>query len=360
MCGITGWIDTNGGVSPEAVRAAMERMRHRGPNDEGCFVDPSGTAALGHRRLSIIDIEGGRQPLTSKDGRYHLVFNGEVYNFRDLRRALETRGHTFATQTDTEVVLHLFEDHGIAACLFLVGMFAFALWDARERTLWFARDRLGKKPFLYGPREGRFFFASEFAALLEYAGVPRDVDPDALDAYLAYQYIPPPLSIWKAVRKLPPATWGFFREGEMRTSRYWTPECGLEPAPRRAAGEAEVFRRLADAVRQRLVSDVPLGVFLSGGADSSIVTGLMSLAGTKPLRTFSIGFEEEAFSELPHARRVAEHFGTEHHEETVRPDAAEVLPALVRHYGEPFADSSAIPTWYLSRFTGAHVRVALA
>lgn len=361
MCGIAGQIalDSGGSVSLDDVHRMTDEMTHRGPDDEGCFVDASRRVALGMRRLSIIDVATGQQPVFTENGSVACILNGEIYNFRALRQELEAKGHTFKSASDTEVLAHLYEEYGLESLQRLRGMFAFAIWDARTETLVVARDRLGKKPLYYAKHEGRLSFASEISALAALPGVPRVVDPAAVDLYLTYSYIPAPHSIFRAVRKLPPAHVMTVRRGRLTIERYWRIEnCD----PLRTAKEdllGQLRETLRDAVRVRLVSDVPLGCFLSGGVDSSSIVGLMSELSAKPVSTFSIGFADEKFNELEHARTVARHFGTDHHEFIVSPDAVEVLPQIVRHFGEPFGDSSAIPTWYLAKMTRQHVTVAL-
>ncbi len=339
----------------------IERLRHRGPDESGKAV--SGPCRLGHARLSIIDLATGRQPLANEDGSVLLVCNGEIYNFRDLRSGLESRGHRFRTSSDNEVILHLYEDHGAGCVKHLDGMFAFALWDANAERLLLARDRLGEKPLVYYEGGGLFAFASELAALLSLDAVPRVLDPEALHHYLSYLAVPFPLTIYQGVRKLPPAHILVHEHGKPTLSRYWD----LVPEPQDislddAAGQ--VRAAVESAVQTRLVSDVPLGAFLSGGIDSSIVVGLMSrLAG--PVQTFSIGFGDPAgaidpaYDELGFARIAAEQFGTRHTEFLVTPSAVDVLPVLARRYGEPFADPSAIPAYYLAQLTAGHVKVAL-
>ncbi len=368
MCGIVGLVDFSGRPIAEAlVRQMCERLAHRGPDERGIVSLPSGeragrggaTAALGIQRLSIIDVQGGHQPIANEDKTIWTVLNGEIYNFQPLREELEQRGHRFATCSDTEVIVHLYEETGEAFVNRLDGMFALALWDEREQRLLLARDRFGKKPLLYADTADRLIFASEFHALLSDPSIARDLDPTALEYYLTYMAIPAPLSIYRGVRKLPPAHLLIRDRSGTRLERYWS----LAYTPKLAIGETEAAQRLlellTEAVRKRLIAEVPLGAFLSGGVDSSAVVALMARCSERPVKTFSIGFEEARYNELPHARRVANAFGCDHHEFVVRPKAIEVLPTLVEHFGEPFADSSAIPTYYLSRLTREHVTVAL-
>ena len=375
MCGICGVLHRERGrpVSRDVLRQMIAALRHRGPDDAGTFVrgdplpgkepaeaPPPANVGLGMARLSIIDVAGGHQPMANEDGSAWVVCNGEVYNFRELRDELVGRGHYFRTRSDTEVIVHLYEEAGERVVERLRGMFAFALWDEPRERLLLARDRLGQKPLVYVDDGSRLAFASELQSLLVAPDVPRAVCAEALDDYLTYQYVPAPLTIFEGVLKLPPAHVLSVSATETRLERYWSPpsETGERPDPRRCA--AELRERLAAAVRMRLVSDVPLGAFLSGGIDSSIVVGLMAAATREPVRTFSIGFGERKYDELRYARMAAERFGTEHREFVVQPDAVSLLPKLVRHYGEPFADSSAIPTYYLAERTREHVTVALS
>ncbi len=366
MCGICGIVDRSGPVEPGVLEAVTDTLRHRGPDDEGYHLAPGdgGTPAvgLGFRRLAIIDLETGNQPLQSEDGAVLLVFNGEIYNFRELRRELEERGHRFATSGDAEVIVHLYEEVGADCVHRLNGMFAFAVWDARSRTLFCARDRLGKKPLYYTATPERILFASELKALLRHPACPRELDRDALSMYLAAEYVPSPHTILRGVAKLPAAHRLTWREGETRVERYWEFPTVPDERPRRDEEYVDDFRaRLEEAVRLRLVSDVPLGAFLSGGIDSSSVVALMARhlpAGA--LRTFSIGFHEESFDESRHARRVAAAVGAEHHEEVFTPGVMlDVLPEVVAGMDEPFADASLLPTFLLSRFARRSVTVAL-
>jgi len=373
MCGICGILerDVAKAVSRDVLRRMVARLRHRGPDDAGTFVRgerpgspevrPEGprNLGLGMARLAVIDVLGGRQPMSNEDGSVWVVFNGEVYNFRELRRALRARGHRFRSQADTEVLVHLYEEEGERLVNRLRGMFAFALWDEPRGRLVLARDRLGQKPLVYYDDGARLVFASELQALLEAPGIPRRLSPVALDLYLTYQYIPAPHTIFEGVLKLPPAHILVVDAGGKRLESYWEPPREVRPMGEAEAGSS-LRERLDEAVRMRLVSDVPLGAFLSGGVDSSITVALMSRHSHEPVKTFSIGFGQRAYDELRYARAVAETFETEHREFTVEPDAVSLLPRLVRHYGEPFADSSAIPTFYLAQRTREHVTVALS
>jgi len=356
MCGIAGIVAPHGSIPSQAALEAMGlALAHRGPDD--AVVETHGRAGFSFRRLSIIDVAGGRQPLSGESGDCHVVLNGEIYNHLDLRRDLERRGHRFRTRSDVECVVHGYEEFGDAVVGKLRGMFALALWDGPRQRLLLARDRLGKKPLHYREAGGGLRFASEIQGLLADPAVPRAPDSAALHDYLTYQYVPAPATAFEGIRKLPPAHLLVFEDGRSRVERYWS--LRFQPVLRVDAEEAaaEVRRLLRDAVTVRLMSEVPLGAFLSGGLDSSAVVALMAESG--PVKTFSVGFEEEAFDELPYARLVADRYATDHHEFVVRPRAVDVLPRLVEHYGEPFADSSALPTYYLARATAGHVTVAL-
>jgi asparagine synthase (glutamine-hydrolysing) len=311
------------------------------------------------RRLAIIDVKSGQQPIHNQDRTAWIVFNGEIYNYLELRDTLEKLGHSFYTNSDTEAVLHAYDQYGADCPKYLRGMFAFAIWDHRTRELFVARDRVGKKPLLYAKVNNKLIFGSEFSALLLHPDVGRDIDTEAIHHYLSFMCVPAPLTAYRAIRKLEPGHSLRWRKGEIRIEQYWQPDFSKKiDISEQEAGERTI-EILRDAVKVRLMSEVPLGAFLSGGIDSSAVVALMSQESSEPVKTFSIGFEEQDFSELHHARRVAEHVGADHHEFIVRPDALEVLPLLVEHYGEPYADSSAIPTYYVARETRKHVTVAL-
>jgi asparagine synthase (glutamine-hydrolysing) len=364
MCGIAGFAESpqSDRSSRDERRELVHRMcqviRHRGPDDEGLLVDDG--VALGMRRLSIIDLSTGHQPIHNEDRSIWIVFNGEIYNFRELRHELEAAGHRLYTSTDTEVIVHAYEEWGNAAIGRLRGMFGLAIWDTRSRTLLLARDRIGIKPLHYAEVNGRLYFGSEIKSLLAAPDVPRDLDLDALDHYLSFLYTPRDASIFRAVQKLPPGHLLTWRDGEARVEQYWRLPADEPFRGSEADAVARLRSVLVDAVRSHLVSDVPLGAFLSGGIDSSLVVGLMAEASSARVKTFSIGFDEPAFDELDHARRVAEHFGTDHHEFVVKPDAVAVLDGLIEHFDEPFADSSAIPTWYVSEMARRHVTVVLS
>lgn len=360
MCGIVGIY--NYGRVDAVEQSLLKRMNnliaHRGPDDEGYFVQ--GKVGLAMRRLSIIDLSSGHQPIANDDGTIQIVFNGEIYNFQSLREELITKGHKFKTQSDTEAILRLYEEMGPDCVKRLRGMFAFAIWDARKNRLMLARDRVGKKPLVYSNSNGQLAWASEIRPLLEVPGISKEVDPQAIDLYLGLQYIPSPLTAFKAIRKLPPAHVMIQENGTTRIERYWElPLNSFQSDVTFEEAKTGIREKLTEATRLRMISDVPLGGFLSGGMDSSVVVGLMSGLSSRPVKTFSIGFEEDEFSEFAHARAVARHFGTDHTEFVVKPEMAEVLPKLARHYGEPFGDSSALPTYYLARETRRHVTVAL-
>jgi asparagine synthase (glutamine-hydrolysing) len=334
-----------------------EAIRHRGPDEDGFYLNEG--VALGMRRLAIIDLKGGQQPIHNQDRTAWIVFNGEIYNYLELREKLEKLGHTFYTNSDTEAVIHAYDQYGADCPKHLRGMFAFAIWDERTRELFLARDRVGKKPILYAQVNGQLIFGSEFSALLLHPDIGRDIDTAAIHHYLSFMCVPAPMTAYRAIRKLEPGHSLRWRKGEIKIEQYWQPDFSKKlKISEQEAGERTV-EILRDAVKVRLMSEVPLGAFLSGGIDSSAVVALMSQESSEPVKTFSIGFDEQDFSELHHARRVAEHVGADHHEFIVRPDAMEVLPLLVEHYGEPYADSSAIPTYYVARETRKHVTVAL-
>lgn len=359
MCGIAGFVKQDGkGVDRSVLEKMNAAIAHRGPDDDGFFVDEN--AALGMRRLSIIDVAGGKQPIHNADKTKWIVFNGEIYNFQEVREDLEKRGHTFYTRSDTETVIHLYEEFGVNCVDYLRGMFAFAIWDTVEKVLVLARDRVGKKPLLYSHQPtGDLIFGSEFQALLKHPDVSREVDQEAIDSYLSYLCVPAPMTAFKSIRKLEPGHWLLWKNGEIETRRYWQPDFSKKIKISEPEAIEETTRLLREATTMRLISEVPLGAFLSGGVDSSIVVALMAQASEKAVKTFSIGFEEQDFSELKYAKRVAEHVGAEYNEFIVKPNALDVLPVLVDHYGEPYADSSAIPTYYVAKETRKHVTVAL-
>ena len=365
MCGIAGFVDSSHAslaVDRDDARKLVCRMcdaiRHRGPDDEGTFVGPG--VALGMRRLSIIDLATGHQPIANEDDTIRVVFNGEIYNFRELRKELEAAGHRFATSTDTEVIVHAYEEWGTGAIGRLRGMFAIAIWNDATRELVLARDRIGIKPLYFAHTGRRLYFGSEIKSLLCAPDVPRTLDFAALDHYLSFLYTPREGSIFSAISKLPPGHLLTWRDGITAIRSFWRFPARESFDGDEAAAATELRRVLQDAVRGHLISDVPVGAFLSGGIDSSVVVGLMAEECSAPVRTFSIGFNEPAFDELAHARRVAEHFGTDHHEFVVEPNAYDLLDQLISHFDEPFADASAIPTWYVSQLAREHVTVVLS
>ncbi len=361
MCGICGQVRDDGDVVERALLERMcSRLVHRGPDDQGIHTGPA--IGLGQRRLAIIDLNRRAvAPLSNEDGTIWVTFNGEIYNFEELRSELLARGHQFRTATDTEVLVHLYEEHGLTMLDRLRGMFAFAIWDGRARRLFAARDRLGKKPLYYTHTRDGLTFGSEIKALLAHPAVSAEPNYRAIDQYLSYQYVPSPLTAFMGIFKLPPAHFLTYEPGQLpKIERYWSPP---EPDEQPCSDEdvqAELLDLLKEAIRLRMISDVPIGAFLSGGVDSGAVVALMAEQSSQPIKTFSIGFDEDSHNELPYARLVANRYGTDHHEFVVRPDAAEVLPLLVRHYDEPFADASALPTYYVSKLTRQHVAVALS
>jgi asparagine synthase (glutamine-hydrolysing) len=361
MCGIAGIVNRGGAqVDAGLLRAMVQVLAHRGPDGEGTHID--GGIGLGHRRLAIIDLATGAQPMATADRKTWITYNGEVYNFRELRAELQSRGYRFTTTSDTEVILAAYETWGVDCVKHLRGMFAFGIWDGNKRSLFLARDRLGIKPLVYAWDGHRLLFASEIKGILQDPRLPRELDWEALRDYLTYHYIPNPKTIFRAIRKLPPASYLVLDadRGEPGVHRYWD----LRLVPDQTRSEAEWLEglrsHLDDAVRSHLVSDVPIGAFLSGGVDSSSVVALMAALGTGRVRTFSIGFEDADFDELEHARRVAQRYGTDHFELVVKPDALQVLPQLAWQLDEPFADSSALPSYYVAKITREHVTVALS
>lgn len=364
MCGIFGILykDREAAVDPAVLQSMGSVLRHRGPDAFGVWTRDN--VGLGHARLSIIDLsDAGNQPMANEDGSVQVTFNGEIYNFPALKRDLLAKGHRFRSNTDTEVIVHLWEEEGVRCVERLRGMFAFAVWDDARKTLFLARDRVGKKPLYYGVLPRCIVFASEIKAILRSGEYRARPDIVGLHHYLAYQSVPSPFSAFEGIVKLPPAHAVLFEEFRGTPRRYWKLSYGdpfrLDGERSRAALEEELLETLREAVRIRLMSDVPLGAFLSGGVDSSVVTALMAGVTDRPVKTFSIGFDQDEYNELPYARTVAARYGTDHHEFVVTPDAKRIFPELVWHYGEPFADSSAIPTYYVCRLARRHVTVIL-
>jgi len=369
MCGIAGVINyyEKRDVSKQLIEKMVASLEHRGPDDVGIYVKEN--VGLGIRRLSIIDLETGHQPISNEDNSIHVVYNGEIYNFQALREELQQKGHTFKTNADTEVILHLYEEVGKQLVTRLNGMFAFALWDAKRRTLLLGRDRAGIKPLYYYIGRDRLSFASELKSILQDQTVPRKLNYRAVHDYLALGYVPAPDSIFVRINKLPPGHVLEYVDGEVAIHRYWAiPYQPLEEGASTVITSsmkqeyAEGIReRLQESVRRRLISDVPLGAFLSGGIDSSAIVALMTKVSNAPVKTFSIGFPGAGYyDERKYARRIAKLFQTEHHEFEVEPNALEILPQLVKYFDEPFADFSAIPTYYLSKLARQHVTVCLS
>lgn len=359
MCGICGIVqDPPGPIDVGALESMAESMIHRGPDGYGYHVEAG--VGLGHRRLSIIDLDGGCQPMFNRDQSLAVVFNGEIYNYKELQADLKLRGHTLATSSDTEVLIHLYEDFGPNLVDHLNGMFAFAIWDKRKRTLLIARDRLGEKPLYYYFHEGTLFFASELKALLRHPGVPRNVNSEVLDDYLTYGYVPGERCIITGVKKLAPGHRLIWNRGKLNIESYWDVRFDQNNNESDADRVEHLRHLMGESVRMRLRSDVPLGVFLSGGVDSSAVAAFAQEVSDRPIQTFSVGFEDGAFNELPIARQTAELLGTEHHEIMVTEAGADILPELAYHLDEPFADPSALPTSYICREARKHVTVCLS
>lgn len=359
MCGICGIyeFDRRESFPPEAIRKMTDTIVHRGPDDEGIYTDAG--VGFGFRRLSIIDVSGGHQPISNEDGTIWVMFNGEIYNYPELRRELDSKGHRFVTRSDTETIVHLYEEHGEKCFQRLRGMFAIALWDSRERKLLLARDRLGKKPLYYAFDGQRVVFGSELKALLAAGKISLEVDPQALSDYFSFGYIPAPKTIYRSVRKLQPGHYLVAYRKGVKEERYW--DISFANVESKSEEEwCEILRHeLCEATRIRMMSEVPLGAFLSGGVDSSAVVANMSRLLQRPVETCSIGFNEADYDEADYAREVAKFLHTQHHEQVVEPDALEIMDKLVWHYDEPFADSSAVPTYYVSQIARQHVTVAL-
>ncbi len=363
MCGIYGMLHLGGAsAAAEALRPMARRTVHRGPDDEGSYAD--GPLAFGMRRLSIIDVAGGHQPLSNEDGTLSLVANGEIYNYQALRSELAAQGHRFRTASDCETIVHLYEQYGESFVERLNGMFAFALWDARRQRLLLGRDRLGIKPLYLWNDGRRLVFASEAKAILALPGIDAELDTAALSSYLELGYVPAPQSIFRGIRKLAPATVLSAERGRVDERRYWSVPAKVDRGPNEAEWVARVRARLEESVRMQMVSDVPIGAFLSGGVDSSAVVAFMAAASDRPVKTYAIGFgggeAEDYYNELPYARKVAQRFGTEHHEIVVRPDVAALLPQLLWQMDEPIADTAFITTYLVSQFARRDVTVILS
>jgi asparagine synthase (glutamine-hydrolysing) len=374
MCGIAGgvWPFGSKELDKDTLRRMTDALAHRGPDDAGAWSSPAESVrlhadskschgvALGFRRLSIIDLSTGHQPLGNEDGSIQIVFNGEIYNYRELRHRLEGSGHRFQTQSDTETIVHLYEDLGLQCFEHLNGMFAIAIWDSKRDRLILARDRMGKKPLFYTTQNGCLYFASELKSLLEVPSIRPEIDPGSIDLYLTYQYIPHPYTIYKGIHKLEPGHCAVFEEGQLQVTKFWGIDWAFERKITLADAKARLKELLSDAIRLRLRSDVPVGAFLSGGIDSSLVVALAQRELSQPIQTFSIGFSEADFDETRFAQQVADHVGTNHQRFEVNPDALDIIDKLSYQYDEPFSDSSAVPTWYLSELTRRHVTVALS
>ena len=348
MCGICGVISLQPGAPVE--KSILERMnysiRHRGPDDDGYYQDQQ--ASLAMRRLSIIDLHTGQQPISNESGDIWVVYNGEIYNFKAVRAVLEQRGHVFRTQTDTEIIVHAYEEYGDECIKYFNGMFAIALWDARKRRLVLARDRVGIKPLYYWIDKTKLVFASELKALILHPDVPRQINFMALDLFLTLEYIPAPHTIYEGILKLLPGHTLVAEQGTVKLTQYW--DVPYQPIGQSEPECAEALSDLInDAIRIRLISDVPLGAFLSGGIDSSTIVGFMSQNMSEPVQTFSIGFEDDTYNEVPYANAVAKHFGTHHHVEILKPDIVSLAEQLVPHHDEPFADTSIFPTYLVSK-----------
>ena len=366
MCGIAGFVNLDEHRDTRAARDVLERMcrviAHRGPDDQGMMIE--GPAALGMRRLSIIDLATGHQPMFGCEPAITIVFNGEIYNYRELQRELEARGHRFKTNSDTETIVHAYEEYGKACLAHLRGMFAFAIWNSNNRELFIARDRAGEKPLYYTTtRQGTFIFGSELKSLREHPAFLSEINLEALDAYLTFGYVPDPLTIFRDVHKLPPGHTLTFKKSRVNIEQYWDFPYE-QPQANPFTNEEECLEELRllldESVRMRMVADVPLGALLSGGVDSSTVVGLMARHTDRPVKTFSIGFHEDSYNELKYARLAAKKFATEHHEFILTPDICDVVDELVWHFDEPFADSSAIPTYMVSKLARDHVKVVLS
>lgn len=376
MCGICGILEfgSDSVISEELLKKMCSVLEHRGPDDEGIYINKwnspysttpsvnrdSPLVGLGHRRLAVIDLKTGHQPMSNENQTVWIVQNGEIYNFGELRENLEKKGHKFKTNSDTEVIIHLYEDYGKDCVKYLRGMFAFAIWDGNRNRLLLARDRIGEKPVCYALTSDKIIFASEIKSILQVPDFKREVDFLAMHHYLTYQYVPSPFSIFKGINKLPAAHILVWEKGNLKVEQYWTLDYINKIKISENEAQEQIIQKLKETTQLRLISDVPLGAFLSGGIDSSAVVAMMSQLRSQPVKTFSIGFEEQDFSEIKYARMVAERYNTEHKEFIVKPPkVTEILPKLVWYYNEPFADSSAIPTYYVSKITREYVTVAL-
>jgi asparagine synthase (glutamine-hydrolysing) len=360
MCGIAGklYFDPKKQIDAHQIKKMTDLIAHRGPDDDGVFID--GCIGLGNRRLAIVDLSpAGHMPMSDGSKKIWITYNGEIYNFLELKTELEKLGVKFHSHTDTEVIIELYKKHGTDCLKFLRGMFAFAIWDSEKKTLFAARDRIGKKPFKYYLDSHCFIFASELKSIFANSEVKKEPDPEAIDEYLTYQYVPHPKTGFKNIYKLEPGHFIVIQNGKLEKHKYWDLDYKAQENLSEAEWKRQIENKLTESIKLRLISDVPLGAHLSGGIDSSVVVALMAKISSTPVKTFSIGFQESDYNELPFARMVAQKYKTDHQEFIVEPNAINILPKLAYHYEEPYADSSALPTWYLSELTRKHVTVAL-
>lgn len=359
MCGICGKLnfDKNKDIDKSLIKKMCDTIVHRGPDDEGYYINKN--IGLGMRRLSIIDLNTGHQPISNENQKIWIVFNGEIYNYRELKQDLIKKGHQFKTGSDTEAIIHLYEEYDVDCLKLLRGMFAFAIWDEVKSRLFLARDRVGKKPLIYAVANNSIIFASELKAIIKDNSVKKEIDFDALDQYMSFQFVPAPYTIFKGINKLPPASYLLCEKGNIIVKRYWELDFNNKIIMSEDEYAEGILRELEEAVKLRMISDVPLGALLSGGIDSSAVVAIMAGLSDKPIKTFSIGFEEEEYSEIKYARIVADRFKTEHHEFIVKPNIIEILPELTWYYDEPFADKSAVPSYYVAKEAGRHLKVVL-
>lgn len=363
MCGITGRINFNKTdiILHSELKAMSDSIQHRGPDDEGFYINEN--IGLGFRRLSIIDLSTGHQPLTNEDESIWIIFNGEIYNFLELRNSLIKQGHIFKTKTDTETIIHLYEQYGSDCLQYLRGMFAFAIWDNNKQELFCARDRFGIKPFYYYTDNKKFVFGSEIKAIVKSSNIDKTLSLDAIDSYFAFGYISGDLSIYKQVKKLQPAHYlqvSLNRTPKIKITRYWDIHFEPDYSKTESQWKAELEECFSETVKMHMISDVPLGAFLSGGIDSSSVVAMMAKNSTQAIKTFSIGFNEQEYNELTYAREIAAKYGCDHHELIVEPESISLLPKLISSFDEPFADSSAIPTYYVSKLARESVKVVLS
>ena len=361
MCGIAGkfYFNKEKAVEPDLIKEMTKAIAHRGPDNEGYYINKN--IGLGHRRLSIIDLsESGNQPMSDNEKRIWMVFNGEIYNFLELRKELEKDGVSFSSKSDTEVIIYLYKKYGASCLKYLRGMFAFAIWDENKQQLFLARDRIGKKPLKYFFDNNCFIFSSELKAIIKDKAVKKEVDFGAIDEYLTYQYVPQPKTGFKNIYKLEPAHYLIVdKNGKIKKERYWQLDFSQKLDLTKDEWQEKITNKLQESVKLRLMSDVPLGAHLSGGVDSSLIVALMARESKNRIKTFSIGFKEDDYNELPFAKMVAKRYNTDHQEFIMEPDAIKILPKMVYHYEEPYADSSALPSWYLSEITKKYVTVAL-